>query len=233
MGKDFDLDVLKALPIGMEGIAVRAGPSARFRIEQPGDGRLSFRSDLGVAAEPGFDAFPASYLRARYVHLGSAPPRQQLAWLEFLRAQGCRAQVSVDMFEPFVAAEPDTCREACARADLIFLTGAEYRGLYDGRTHPPVPVIRKHGPGGAEFIGAADRIRIPAPPADEVDPIGAGELLAGAFLALRARGLAEKQALTCAVAVATRSVTEFGVAGPGVTRELERVRAELATTTRV
>ena len=61
-----------------------------------------------------------------------------------------------------------------------------------------------------------------------MDPIGAGEILAGAFLALRAQELAEDRALSYAVAVATRSVTEFGVAGPAVTRELNRVRDELA-----
>ena len=72
----------------------------------------------------------------------------------------------------------------------------------------------------------------PSRPADEVDPIGAGEILAGAFLALRARGLAEDRALRYAVAVATRSVTEFGVTGPAVTRELSRVRAELAASLR-
>lgn len=227
VGEDFDVDVLKALGIGMEGIAVLPGASARFRIEQSGDGSLSFRSDLGVAAEPSFDMFPASYLQARFVHLGSAPPRQQLAWLEFLRAKGCRAQVSVDMFEPFVAAEPAACRETCARADFIFLTQTEYRGLYRGRTHPPVPMIRKHGPGGAEFLGQGAQVRIPAPVADEVDPIGAGEILAGVFLALRAQGLAAEPALTYSVAAASRSVTEFGVAGSGVTGELERIRTEL------
>jgi hypothetical protein len=40
--------------------------------------------------------------------------------------------------------------------------------------------------------------------------------------------LAEDRALSYAVAAATWSVTEFGVAGPGVTRELNRVREELA-----
>ena len=88
------------------------------------------------------------------------------------------------MFESFVAAEPQACRELCARADLIFVNEAE---------------------------------------------IGAGEILAGAFLALRARGLTEEQALTYSVAVAARSVTEFGVAGPAVAGELERVRAELGS----
>lgn len=229
VGEDFNLGVLSALGIGLEGISVLPGASARFRIEQPRDGSLSFTSDLGVAAEPRFDRFPEAYLQARFVHLGSAPPRQQLAWLEFLRARGCRAQVSVDMFEPFVAAEPEACREACARADFIFLNEAEYQGLYDGRTHPPVPVVRKHGPDGAEYLAAGIAYRIPAPPADEVDPIGAGEILAGAFLALRARGLAGEQALAYSVAAAARSVTEFGVAGPAVAGELERIRAELGS----
>jgi sugar/nucleoside kinase (ribokinase family) len=227
VGEDFDLSVLQRLRIGTEGVAVLPGASARFRIEQDRDGRLSFDSDLGVAAEPSFDMFPTAYFQARFVHLGSAPPRQQLAWLEFLRAKGCQAQVSVDMFEPFVAAEPEACREACARADFIFLNETEYRGLYGSRPHPSVPVIRKLGPGGAEYLGADITFRISAPAAGEVDSIGAGEILAGAFLALRARGLDEEQALSCAIVVATQSVTEFGVAGPRVTGELERVRAGL------
>ena len=228
VGEDFDLASLRLLPIDMQGVAVRPGASATFFIDQFRDGSLSFRSDLGVAAEPGFDSFPASYFRARYVHMGTAPPRQQLAWLGFLRDQDCRAQVSVDMFEPFVAAEPGTCRQICDRADLIFLNEAEYRGLYHGRPHPSAPTLLKHGRAGAEFLADGARHRVPAPPADEVDAIGAGEILAGAFLALRARGLAEDRALSYAVAAATRSVTEFGVAGPAVTRELNRVREELA-----
>jgi sugar/nucleoside kinase (ribokinase family) len=229
VGQDFDLNALRHLRIGMDGVAVLPGFSARFRIEQAADGGLSFSSDLGVAAEPSFTSFPASYLQARYVHLGSAPPRQQLAWLEFLRARGCQALVSVDMFEPFVAAEPEICREACARADFIFLNQAEYQGLYDGGSHPPVPVIRKHGPGGAEYLADGISFRIPAPPVVEVDSIGAGEILAGAFLALRARGLAVERALAYSVAAAARSVTEFGVAGPQVTGELKRIRAELGS----
>jgi sugar/nucleoside kinase (ribokinase family) len=131
------------------------------------------------------------------------------------------------MFEPFVAAEPGACRKICDRADFIFLNEAEYRGLYGGRPHPSVPTILKHGSGGAELVAAGVRHQIPAPPADEVDPVGAGEILAGVFLALRTRGLAGDRALVYAVAAATRSVTEFGVAGPGVTRELRRVREEL------
>ena len=228
VGEDFDLACLRLLPIDLQGVAVRPGASATFVIDQFRDGGLSFRSDLGVAAEPVFGSFPASYFRARYVHLGTAPPRQQLAWLGYLRDRGFRAQISVDMFEPFVAAEPGACRQICDRADLIFLNEAEYRGLFRGRRDPSAPTLLKHGRAGAELLADGARQRVPAPPADEVDPIGAGEILAGTFLALRAQELAEDRALSYAVAVATRSVTEFGVTGPAVTRELNRVRDELA-----
>jgi sugar/nucleoside kinase (ribokinase family) len=204
VGEDFDLGVLRQLAIDMAGVAVLPGASATFFIDQSRDGALSFCSDLGVAAEPRFDLFPESYFRAAYVHLGTAPPKQQLAWLEFLRYKGCRAQFSVDMFEPFVMAEPGACREICDRADLLFLNEAEYRGLYHARTHPPTPMVLKRGPAGAEFRAADVRHQIPAPPADEVDPIGAGEILAGSFLALRARGLAEDRALRYSVAAAAQ-----------------------------
>jgi sugar/nucleoside kinase (ribokinase family) len=227
VGKDFDLATLWPLAINMEGVVVLSGVSARFFIDHSYDGSLSFRSELGVAADPSFDLFPESYFRARYIHLGTAPPQQQLAWLKFLRGKGCRSQVSVDMFEPFVAAEPGACRNICDSVDLIFLNETEYRGLYDERPHPSASMILKRGPAGVEFLRYDTRHRIPASPANEVDPIGAGEILAGAFLALRARGLAENQALIYAVAAASRSVTEFGVAGKDVTRELQRVRDEL------
>jgi sugar/nucleoside kinase (ribokinase family) len=227
VGEDFDLDILRLLPVAMEGIAVLPGSSARLFIDQSGDGRLLFSSDLGVAATPSFDLFPASYLHAKYVHLGTAPPRQQLAWLSFLRGLGCRAQISVDMFEPFVNEESDICHQICGQANLIFLNEVEYRSLYNKRSRLPAPTILKLGAGGAEFLADDAWCPVEPPVVDEVDPVGAGEILAGSFLALCARGLAVDRALAHSVAIAARSVTEFGVAGPAVTCELQRVRAEL------
>jgi sugar/nucleoside kinase (ribokinase family) len=233
VGRDFDLSILRQFAIETAGVAVLPGASATFFIDQTRDGSLSFSSDLGVAAEPRFDLFPESYFRAGHVHLGTAPPKQQLAWLEFFRDKGCRAQISVDMFEPFVTAEPGACREICDRADLIFLNETEYRGLYHARTYPSGPTVLKRGPAGAEFRAASVWHRIPAPPADEVDPIGAGEILAGSFLALLARGLPEDRALRYSVAAASRSVTEFGVAGPSVTGELRWIREQLGSEDRL
>jgi sugar/nucleoside kinase (ribokinase family) len=229
VGEDFDPSPLRRLPLGREGVAVLPGASATFRIVQFGDGTRSFESDLGVASSPRRDLFPVSYLQARYIHLSTAPPRQQLAWLKFLRDKGCRARLSVDMFEHFVATEPDASREACGQADLIFLNEQEFNGLYAGTPVPHVPAILKYGPKGAEFLAGATRHRVAAPAAIEVDPIGAGEILAGAFLALRARGLAEIRALRHAVSAATASVSELGVDGPRVTRALALIMDQLQT----
>ena len=58
------------------------------------------------------------------------------------------------------------------------------------------------------------------PAAQVIDGTGAGEILAGTYLALRTQGLAVGRALDFAVRAATSSVTEFGVDGPQLTREL-------------
>ena len=88
-------------------------------------------------------------------------------------------------------------------------------------------MIVKYGAGGAELLGPDPVPLVMAPAMTEVDPVGAGEILAAVFLSLRLRGLDRAAALERAVGVASVSVTEFGVAGDGVRRELARLRDEL------
>lgn len=227
VGQDFDSDALSRLNLDMAGVSALPGASARFYIHQFDDGTRSFMSELGVATTPRLDLFPAAYFRTKYVHLGTAPASQQLAWLRFLRDNGCTAQISVDMFEHFVSTEPDACREASDLADMIFLNQVEYHGLYGEKYFPKAPTILKHGPGGADFIADGMSHHVSAPTVPEVDPIGAGEVLAGTFLALRARGLREIEALNYAVSTATSSVTESGVDGPELVKRLALIRRQL------
>jgi sugar/nucleoside kinase (ribokinase family) len=227
LGQDFDLTALSRLNLDMAGVALLPGVSARFYIRQFGDGTRSFKSELGVAVAPRLDLFPLAYLQAKYVHLGTAPPDQQLAWLRFLRDKGCAAQISVDMFEHFVSTDPDACREVCDLADLIFLNQVEYNGLYDEGHYPKAPTILKRGPDGADFIADGMSRHVSAPNVREVDPIGAGEVLAGAFLALSALELREIEALNYAVTAATSSVTESGVDGLKLTKRLALIKCQL------
>jgi sugar/nucleoside kinase (ribokinase family) len=220
VGRDFEPASLRRLSVNLDGVAVLPGDSARFGITEFGDGTRSFQSDLGVAMSARRDLFPESYLQAAHIHLGTAPPRQQLAWIKFLRGQGCRSRISVDMFEHFVATQVDDSRRAGEAADLIFLNELEFKGLYGDGGRPRVPMIVKSGPGGAEIITPDRRYHAGAPSVHEVDPVGAGEIFAGAFLALVTHGLAEPDALRHAVSAASASVTEFGVNGPRVTEAL-------------
>src|SRR5215469_2797365 len=219
VGKDFDLAPLRSRQVDLDGVTELPGPSAKFRVREFDDGTRSFSAELGVADVVRTETFPARYLDACYVHLGTAPPDQQLAWLEYLHERGCRAHVSADMFEHYVATYPTASREVCDSVDLIFMNQAEYDGLY-GDAQLPVPkapLIVKRGPSGARLIVDGHPQEVEAPVPQLVDPIGSGEVLAGVFLALRADGLPERVALKYAVRAAASSAADHGVTGSHLT----------------
>lgn len=228
IGQDLNLHGLHGLGLDLTGLALLPGASARFHISRVSDEARVFQSELGVAATPRFGAFPERYFRAGHVHLGTMPPGQQLAWLKFLRDHGFQAPVSVDTFEHFVSTQPIASRDVCDLADLIFMNEAEYHGLYRENEIPKAATILKHGPRGADYIAdGMTHVASAIPAVHVVDDTGAGEILAGVYLALHAHGLAEDQALGYAVRAASSSVTEFGVDGPHLTRELIAIRDEL------
>ena len=228
VGKDFDLAPLRSRRVDLDGITELSGPSAKLRVREFDDGSRSFSAELGVAAAVRTGTWPARYLDADYIHLGTAPPDQQLTWLEYLHERGCRAHVSADMFEHYVATYPTASREVCDSVDLIFMNQAEYDGLY-GDAQLPVPkapLIVKRGPSGARLIVDGHPQEVEAPVAQFVDPTGGGEVLAGVFLALRANGLPERRALKYAVRAAASCVADYGVTGSHLTAELEAIRRE-------
>jgi len=228
VGTDADLAPLRHRRVDLDGVTELPGPSAKFRIREFDDGTRSFSAELGVATAVQTGTFPARYLDADYIHLGTAPPDQQLTWLEYLHERGCRAHISADMFEDYVATYPTTSREVCDSVDLIFMNQAEYDGLY-GDAQLPVPkapLIVKRGPFGARLIVDGHPQEVEAPVAQLVDPTGGGEVLAGVFLALRADGLPERRALRYAVRAASSCVADYGVTGSHLIAELEAIRNE-------
>lgn len=226
VGTDFDVAPLKRLHVNLDGVVELRGPTAKLYIDQLDDDTRSFSAELGVAADVRLDSFPSSYLRACYIHLGTAPPEQQLLWLRFLRGRGSSAWISADMFERYVADDPRTSREVCDQADLIFLNQEEYDGLYRDNV-PRAPRILKRGSEGATLTADGLVHHVPADDTQVLDPIGGGEILAGVFLALRTDGRSECDALKYAVRAATRCVEDHGVTGPHLTAELEAIRLKV------
>lgn len=236
VGQDFKRSWLRDLGADLDGVEELPGASPRLRIVQLADGSRSFRGDLGVAATVRVGSFPPAYLNATHIHLGTAPPEQQLTWLHFLRGQRCPAHISADMFEHYVAEEPEACRAVCDNVNLLFMNEVEYDGLY-GRGQRPVPkapLILKSGPAGASILidgmpHDADAPNARPPQVRVMDPTGGGEILAGVFLALCASGLERMLALGYAVRAAAACVEEFGVNGPRLRAALAHIRDEART----
>jgi sugar/nucleoside kinase (ribokinase family) len=233
VGMDFDLAPLRSRQVDLAGVTELPGPSATLRIREFDDGTRSFSAELGVAATVRPETFPPRYLDASHIHLGTAPPDQQLTWLEYLRDRDCPARISADMFEHYVATYPTASREVGESVDLIFMNQAEYDGLY-GDAQLPVPkapLIINRGSGGARLIVDGHPQEVEAGQMRVLDPTGGGEILAGVFLALRAVGQPEREALKYAVRAATSCVADYGVTGPHLTAELEAIRREVAGAT--
>jgi sugar/nucleoside kinase (ribokinase family) len=229
VGTDADLSPLRHRQVDLDGVTELPGSSARLRIREFSDGSRSFSAELGVAATVRTASFPARYLDAAHIHLGTAPPDQQLAWLEYLHERGYRAQVSADMFEHYVTIYPTASREVCDSVDLIFMNQAEYDGLY-GDAQLPVPkapLVVKRGPAGARLLVDGHPQEVEAPMPQVVDPTGGGEVLAGVFLALRADGLPGRTALKYAVRASARCVEDYGVTGSHLSAELDAIRHEV------
>jgi sugar/nucleoside kinase (ribokinase family) len=232
VGTDADLASLRHRHVDLDGVTELPGSSPRLRVRRLGDGSRSFSAELGVAATVRTASFPRRYLDAAHIHLGTAPPDQQLAWLEYLHDQGYRAQVSADMFEHYVATYPTASREVCDSIDLIFMNQVEYDRLY-GDAQLPVPkapLVVKRGPSGARLLVDGHPQEVEAPAPRVLDPAGGGEVLAGVFLALRADGLPERVALKYAARASASSVEDYGVTGSHLTAELDTIRREVLGT---
>jgi ribokinase len=120
-----------------------------------------------------------------------------------------------------------------AGADAAFLTLEEADRLVGSRVPEDVRrtlgvrlVVLKDGANGAVVADAEGSLRVPAYPAEVVDPTGAGDAFAGAFVAtLCARGTSDRDTLGLAArrgaAAASLAVADFGA------RALERAAPEL------
>jgi tagatose kinase len=88
-------------------------------------------------------------------------------------------------------------------AHVLFPSEGELEGLH---TAPDALVCQTHGAGGATVAG----VDVAAPRVAEVDPTGAGDTFAAAFVAAYRAGADPVAAAERACAVAARSVTVLG-----------------------
>lgn len=210
IGEDFDLSLLQKREIDVEGVRVFPGQeTCRFVLTQHSDNTRDFEAIRGVAGIVQTDIFPDRYLSARYIHLPTQLPEHSITWLDFLSHHN---GVSVDSFETFVRQWPELTREMFRRANIIFTNESEWEILqWFGEEFSEKPTIIKRGKNGAIYRNGDESIIIPAPHVTAIETTGAGDVLAGAFLAQRAQGIPVEKALENAVNLASLSVQAFGV----------------------
>jgi len=212
VGDDFDISYLLNKNINSQGVLViQGGKTCRFILTQHSDNTREFSAKRFVAEQVNSAIFPQSYFSAKYIHLSTSLPQNYVAWIEFLSCK-TNAIISADAFETFALQFPQESISALNMSDLIFINEAEANILEKhGTVRTDIPWVLKKGRGGATYIHGTKEINVKAAKVNAIETTGAGDVLAGAFLALLSNGYEIEQALTTAVNIASLSVTQFGV----------------------
>ena len=149
-----------------------------------------------------------------FVHLAALRSAQRQ--IDFLR--GCRqrgaVRVSAGTYGHVVASETSTVQALFEETDLFFMNENEANGLFGSADHAHTPANKllfvTLGERGAWVIQGGQRHHVPAVPAVEVDPTGAGDTFCGATLAGLARGDSPLTAARRAVALASQMIGQIG-----------------------
>lgn len=215
-GEDRHISSLNSRGIDTRGVVeVTGGKTPVFVFTYDKKGTRTFQAEMGLAASVDLSIFPAAYESARHIHFATNDPSHYLQWIKELRPRIPKANFSIDLFEEYVRTKSQETVIAIQESGLVFLNKEEYDALSpEGQTIlTQTPYVLKNGAAGAAYIDEQKGIRYRAfaPKISAVDTTGAGDILAGAFLAQRVKGEAIPVSLQNAVNTASESVTKFGV----------------------
>ncbi len=147
------------------------------------------------------------------VPLGDA--HRQRAFIRASRARGARV-VSAGTYVRSVLSAPDAVRQLIEETDVFFMNRSEAEALFgslaSARTAAGKLLCVTLGPAGARVIQGGHVTDVPAVPAFEVDPTGAGDSFCGALLAGLARGRHPVMAARAAAPLAAAMIEQVGPA---------------------
>jgi 2-dehydro-3-deoxygluconokinase len=148
----------------------------------------------------------------------SAAAAAEAAVLEARRA-GVIISYSVNR-RPMLHPDDERLRQLARSADVLFISAEEARPLIDVDTAESIhaalgrsgETIVTQGRLGATLVSPELTLRLPAIAVDVVDATGAGDALAGSYLAARLQGGSAADSLAAAITAASLSCTRFGTA---------------------
>lgn len=199
VGKDFPDSATKMLRdrgVDLAGLEVASGDTFHWegRYSEDLTSRETLRTDLNVFAE--FKPkIPQAFRGAPFVMLGNIDPTLQMDVLDQLDKPSF---VLADTMNLWIDIRHSELTALCKRIDMLVLNDEEARQLTDkaNLVHAaqallglgPKQVVIKKGEHGALLFQGDDVFALPALPLSQVvDPTGAGDTFAGAFIGHLAR----------------------------------------------
>lgn len=193
-----------------------------LEIAHHGEGRATLVSaSWGAEAQLTTNHLPDDLSGYAFVHIAALSSAQKM--IDFLHA--CRSRgaqrISAGTYYRIVQNEPATVRAIFEQADLFFMNENEAIGLWGSlrvagrvslRTREGALLFITFDRRGAIVIAGDQATPLPADPADELDPTGAGDTFCGATLAGLARGEDAVTAASRATVLAARKIEHVGPA---------------------
>ena len=213
IGADFDIKKLKNLGIDLEGVKmINDGLSTQFKLKYNKENfeLRDFKCDLNVGEGIKSKDIPEEYFFTKYFHIATAPPRQQINWINHIRRKKSNAIISIDTIDNYIKTCKRSVINALSLADIIFVNRKEFESLTELKNHKNI--IIKKGPEGADYLTNGKVLYSVKPPhATLIDPTGAGDILAGVYLSVINVTNDYKKSLEIAVKIASESIEQYGV----------------------
>jgi cytidine kinase len=216
-------ELLTGFDIDCSGLVVSDTPTFVWHAEHDFDRWITSAESAEEGCDPEWSAQLSPAGRAAPVlFVASMRPALQAAVL----AQTQARVIGADTMTVYTAGQRDQVRSVAAQATLLLLNHAELAGLTGDDdelraarallNHRTRAVIVKRGPRGVALVTAAGvRERAAHPVAQVVDPTGAGDALAGGFLATFCAAERDDEgiydaALSAGLECAAHAISSFG-----------------------
>jgi len=226
----------QAFGIDLTGVQRKEGATFRWACKYDDNmiERTTLKTELGVFAEF-MPELPETYRQAPFVLLGNIQPELQMHVLR--QAKGAKF-VALDTMNLWIDIAKSALLKVIRRVDLLTLNDGEARMLTGKwnlcdcaesilRMGPSYVVIKK-GEHGALLFSAKGVFIVPAYPVRKlVDPTGAGDSYAGAFMGYLAAAGRVTDGLMRAALVHASAVASFGVEGFSLERFEKLSRSDI------
>ena len=186
--------------------------------------------DVGAGAVAGLDVL---HVTGVTLSISASAADAARAAVDRARAAGARVSFAVN-YRAQLGPDSALMLDLARAADVVFLSVEDARSLVGAeRTEDvaaalgkPAEIVMTHGAEPAVLLAADHRYEVTPPAVDVVDAAGAGDALAGAYLAARCAGVPAARALAYGVAAGTLSCTGSGCARsyPSATEVARAVR---------